>query len=135
MKNRKEIWIVDDNTDHCELAMETIRDVTKRFPVECKANGEIALLELLASCGPTSKLPSLILMDIKMPRQNGIETLKKIKRNLLLRTIPVVILSTSSSATEVEECLSSGAEFHLTKPLNHDDVTAKILPVLERKIT
>lgn len=125
------IWIVDDNVDHSELLTETILEVTRRYHIECKTNAEMALQDLTAIRTAWTSLPTAIFMDIKMPRINGIEALKCIKCDPLLSTIPIIMLSTSSNANEVTECLSAGAFMHVSKPLSRNDLANKIIPELE----
>lgn len=126
------IWIVDDNDDHCELLAETIMDVTSQYRIERKPDAETALSDLNSIVEKQNSLPSLIFMDIKMPRLNGIDALNIIKTHSLLYTIPVIMLSTSSDSREVEECLTAGASMHIAKPLTRQHLSNRVIPELKK---
>jgi two-component system response regulator len=79
-------------------------------------NGE-ELLEYLR--GPDSLkagLPSLILMDLNMPRMKGLDALKALRADALLRALPVIILSTSNNPKQIAESYESGVNAYMTKP-------------------
>jgi two-component system response regulator len=63
-------------------------------------------------------MPQLILLDINMPRKNGIEVLEFIKSDSQLRSIPVVMLTTSSSESDIVACYEKSANCFITKPLD-----------------
>lgn len=110
--------VAEDNPDHCELLEIELR---RCFP-DCEllfANTGEELLQFLRA---TPELPDLILMDIKMPRMNGLETIKSVRRIDSWRSIPIVVNSTSASQLEIDACLSLGASFYLTKPLHAEDL-------------
>ena len=96
-----------------------------------KKNGEEALRFLYDQHKQRGDLPDLILMDIKMPRMNGIETLAAIKQDPDLRHIPVIMLSTSTNEAEMHVCLKCGAAAYLAKPLEVSEFDDKIRPWLE----
>jgi len=60
--------------------------------------------------------PDLIFLDLNMPRKDGREALRELKADTALKTIPVIMLSTSSAPFDVDECYRSGANFFLSKP-------------------
>lgn len=65
--------------------------------------------------------PLLILLDMKMPRMGGIETLKKIKSNPLHAKIPVIMLTTSDHPKEIEKCYELGCAVYITKPIIYEE--------------
>lgn len=65
--------------------------------------------------------PSLILLDLNLPRKNGIEVLQEIKTNRLTQHLPVIILSTSSNRHEIRKCYDLGANSYLIKPIDFDE--------------
>lgn len=65
--------------------------------------------------------PDLILLDFNLPRVNGLEILKKLKQSMTLRTIPVVVFSTSSSREDIDSCYSEYANCFITKPVDFDE--------------
>lgn len=70
---------------------------------------------------PVDTFPDLILLDFNLPRVNGLEILKKLKKSLVLRTIPVVVFSTSSSREDIDNCYSEYANCFITKPVDFDE--------------
>ncbi|WP_370624103.1 response regulator [Tenacibaculum sp. AHE15PA] len=89
-------------------------------------NGEEAL-EILED---KSNLPDLILLDLNMPKMNGIEFLSILKNNDDLKHIPTVILTTSDNQKDLEECYRIGVSGYILKPLKHEDYVNKIETVL-----
>lgn len=125
------ILIAEDNPDHAELIRDTIEDCEADIQIYIKKNGEEALRFLYDQHKQRGDLPDLILMDIKMPRMNGIETLAAIKQDPDLRHIPIIMLSTSTNEEEMRACLKSGAAAYLAKPLEVVEFDDKIRPWLE----
>lgn len=130
---QKMILVVEDNPDHAELIEATIRDCAPSVTIDYQRNGEDALLYLRTQTAADSALPDLVLMDIKMPRMNGIETLIAIKHDPKLQHIPVVMLSTSTNESEMRTCLKSGAEVYLAKPLQTSIFDELIRPLFDRE--
>lgn len=124
------LLIVEDNQDHAELLIETLHELCAPLHLMHELNGEEALANLVRLADSHAALPQFILLDIKMPRMNGIEALTALKQHPILRTIPVGMLSTSSSASEMELCLRTGAVSYIIKPLAPGDFEQKIRPYL-----
>lgn len=96
-----------------------------------KARDGLEAWELL---GTMRELPELILLDIKMPRMDGITFLGKIKAEPHLRHIPCVVLTTSKNPTDVHECFQAGICGYLVKPLKleaYKDLITKLLDYWE----
>ena len=105
------ILIVEDDIDYQELFTDALRIINPGYVCKIAGNGEEALQILKQlSCY------DIIVMDINMPKMDGIECLKILKKNPLYKHIPVVITSTSYSNVDINFCLSIGAEKYLTKP-------------------
>ncbi|AOW78328.1 hypothetical protein A3Q34_16680 [Colwellia sp. PAMC 20917] len=132
MDNLKAIsaLMVEDNIDHAELMMDAFSDFNIKNTIAHVMDGEqaVAYLRNEAPFEDSSQFtrPDIIFLDIRMPRQGGIETLKIIKADPTLCVIPVVMISTSSTAPEIEECYSLGASGYITKPLQFDDFVNKM---------
>lgn len=126
-----EIWVVDDNPDHRELIIDTLVNCDDTLEVKEHSTGENALIQLNSIVSSSMPLPKLILMDVKMPRLNGIETIRSIKANSMLRSIPIVMLSTSSNEVEISECLQSGAILYTQKPLTKNFFVTYVMPLLD----
>ena len=108
-----------------KIALATLRAFKKAGlanPVFACVNGDDAL-DFLYRRGPyagpgNAPRPSLILLDLNMPGTDGREVLSDIKNNESLKTIPVIVLTTSSDARDIESCYQSGANSYVTKPVD-----------------
>lgn len=106
------LLLVEDNPDHLDILQLILLDMGFD-QIEVARDGEDAL-RVLNHDGHGIEL---ILMDLKMPRMSGLDTLIRLKGNALTRDLPVVILTTSSSQDEIKKCMVAGALGFLTKPL------------------
>lgn len=123
--NSVEILLVEDNQSDAEL---TIRELKKHHMannlVHVK-NGEEALHFIFAT-GPYSgernvaNPPKVVLLDIQMPKVNGIEVLQRLKADARTRSMPVVILTSSKENPDVEKCYELGANSYIVKPVNFE---------------
>lgn len=128
------ILLAEDNEDHAELIMDSLIAANPDNRVVHVANGEQALNYLLNKPSRNANndnnrsvvLPHLILLDLKMPRMDGITTLKQLKQDPRLQHIPVLVITTSSTSYEINECYHYGACSFITKPLNYDAFNQKI---------
>ncbi len=131
MKNLKpiDILLVDDNQDHAELMADTIEEFNVHNLIIQVGDGEAALAYLRKQTPYQQSEhanPELILLDINMPRLNGVETLKILKADALLKHIPVVMCSTSTREHEIQQCYELGASSYVTKPLQFEEFARKI---------
>lgn len=116
------ILIADDDLDDCLMTREAFRECKLSNPLHFVHDGE-ALLDYLKHRPPYTDanrypLPGLILLDLNMPRMDGRETLQAIKRDAQLRSIPVVILSTSSATEDISHSYAIGVNSFITKPVS-----------------
>lgn len=132
MENYKPIsaLMVEDNIDHAELMMDAFIDFNIKNTIAHVMDGEEAI-KYLRNEPPfedTSQFarPDIIFLDIRMPRQGGIETLKIIKEDKALASIPVVMISTSNTPPEIKECYRLGASGYVNKPLQFDQLQKKM---------
>lgn len=121
----QEILLIEDNPDHAELTLRKLKDVVGGTKISWFKDGQEALDYLLikeSRVRRDSKRLSLILLDIKMPRLDGIDVLRKIKDKEELRRVPVVMLTTSSDSQDIEECYRLGANSFVTKPVKFSEL-------------
>lgn len=112
------ILIAEDNPDHQFLAIRALKDIDGiHLEVEAVGNGQDAL-DYVHRTGEfrDRERPHLIMLDLKMPRVGGLEVLRMLKEHPDLRTIPVVVLSASERAEDVDSSYRLGANSFITKP-------------------
>lgn len=110
----KKIIMADDDSDDWFLVEDALKRLGHRDIIRFVANGE----ELLAAIDDAYKnndLPAVIILDLNMPRINGLETLEQLKKDERLKSIPVIIYTTSVSANEKQQCLALGAAEYIIK--------------------
>ena len=98
---------------------------TRNYTVETAVDGEDALLKL------PMFTPDIIVLDIVMPRYNGMELLKVLKNDERHRKIPVVMLTALSEMKKITECLEMGAVGYITKDSSIEDIAHKLNLILE----
>ncbi|VAX11837.1 Two-component transcriptional response regulator, LuxR family [hydrothermal vent metagenome] len=116
------ILMADDDEDDCLLAKKALEKADIGGRLDFVTDGE-ALLDYLCHRGDyaeTAKFPKpdIILLDLNMPKMNGIEALKGIKANPELCHIPTIILTTSRADCDISESYSLGANSFITKPVS-----------------
>jgi CheY-like chemotaxis protein len=108
----KNIFLVEDDEDDQHFFIEAIKEIDKSICICVAKNG----VEALNKLDNMNSLPDVIFMDINMPLMNGFECLTLLKKHIRLKTIPVVILTTSNNPKEAEVAKVLGAVFFLSKP-------------------
>ena len=112
------ILVVDDNPADLYLLRETLADGPSPCQIDCLCDGSEALEFLNLQRQTRSRLPDLILMDVHMPRLDGLEALSAIKQDPELRVIPVIMLSTFTLPTPVRRSYQAYANGFVQKPTN-----------------
>jgi len=117
--NEIQILLVEDNEGDILLTMEAFKEMKIKNTVTVVKDGVEAIDFLKKrSEAEGQTLPDLILLDINMPKLNGIEVLEFIKKDEKFRKIPVVMLTTSSSQADISACYDKFANCYITKPLD-----------------
>ncbi len=118
------VLLVEDNPDHAELIMRSLEEHRIANEVRHLHDGQEALDYLLGrgeySSSADRPLPSLVLLDLRLPRVDGIEVLKVIKANEELKKIPIVVLTTSAADKDVMSAYLNHANSYLVKPVGFD---------------
>ncbi len=118
------ILTVDDS----RIIRKIIKGVIETLDYEtAEADCGDAALEVL---GRESKEIALVLLDWNMPGMNGLEVLQAIKADASLREIPVMMVTTEAEKSNIVKAIQSGAANYLTKPFEHEELTAKIMECL-----
>ncbi|NCC23820.1 MAG: response regulator [Deltaproteobacteria bacterium] len=116
-----EILMVEDNPDDVLLTREALKDAKVHSVLHVVQDGEEAFL-FLRRQGPftESPRPDIILLDLNLPRKDGHEVLREIKADPVLRTIPVVVLTTSDNEDDIERAYDCHVNCYVTKPVDFD---------------
>lgn len=109
------VLIVDDDADDRMFLEQALRQIGYTQHIEFLEDGE-ELMDYLTR--PDSDLPNLVILDLNMPRKNGLQALQEIKANPQLRRLPVVVLTTSSADEDVSRSYDLGGNSFITKPFN-----------------
>jgi CheY-like chemotaxis protein len=119
------IMLIEDNLDHAELVIRTMQDHRIANEVRHLLDGQSALNYLFRrgefSDPQSSPRPHLILLDLRLPGVDGIDILKTVKEDSGLKTIPVVVLTTSESEKDVARAYYNHANSYLVKPVGFEE--------------
>lgn len=130
MKKQVNILLVEDNEGDIVLTLEALRMAKIANGVEVVKDGEAALNYLRKKGVYSEKeLPDLILLDINLPKIDGLEVLAEIKNDAALTVIPVVILTTSDSEIDVIRSYQQHANCFLTKPVEFEKFMDLVLKI------
>ncbi len=114
-----EILLVEDNPGDVRLTLEAFKDITIANRLHVVPNGEEAIKFLRHQHGyADSPRPHMILLDLNLPLMNGIEVLREIKKDNELRSIPVVVLTTSRNEEDILKAYNLNANCYITKPVD-----------------
>lgn len=122
------ILIVEDSEDDFEATKRAFSKANLCNPIHRAASGEEALTYLQNA---QKGKPGIILLDLNMPGMDGRMTLEIIKKHKVLKTIPVVILTTSDDERDVQSCYALGANTYIQKPVDFDGLIAAIKQLKE----
>ena len=125
MVEQMEILLVEDNPQDAEMTMRALRQNNLVNRVRWVKDGAEAL-ECLAV--PEAQKPKLVLLDLKMPKVDGIEVLRRMKGDPALRTIPVVIMTSSNEERDVLQTYQLGVNSYIVKPVDFES----FMPAIEQ---
>ena len=123
--NEVEILLVEDDPADAEMTMRALRRHHLANKIHWLQDGEQALDYMLGQ----GQLPKLVLLDLKMPKVDGMEVLRRLKGERATQAVPVVIMTSSNEERDVVESYNLGANSYIVKPVQFDaflDTVAKI---------
>ena len=125
MSDPVQIMLVEDNADHADLVIRTLRNHQIPNRIQHFSDGQTALDYLLRQ-GKYADVeshpkPQIILLDLRLPRVDGLMILNMIKENPELKTIPVVVLTTSEADRDVRRAYEHHVNSYLVKPVGFDE--------------
>ncbi|MBU1013755.1 MAG: response regulator [Bacteroidetes bacterium] len=124
----KPILLVEDNPVDIDLTLRAFKKNNLKNKIEVARDGEEAL-NWIQKWDEGEPTPIVILLDLNLPRYNGLEVLKEFKSHELYKTIPVIILTTSAESKDIQTAYKLGANSYIVKPVELDkfiEVAAQI---------
>jgi CheY-like chemotaxis protein len=120
-RNQIQILLADDDAEDRMLIIDALEESRLKNKIREVENGE-ELMQYLQNKGKYSDkdeypLPGIILLDLNMPKKDGREALKEIKANKKLRSIPIIILTTSKAEEDILKTYDLGVNSYITKPV------------------
>ncbi len=131
MKDSLSILLVEDDPDDIELLQEALNMNNVAFDMSTIRQGD-HVLTYLEQC---STFPDLLVLDLNLPKMSGREILQRIKSSPAFMHIPVVIFTTSSSVTDMNECMAMNADRFITKPSSVEGYNLAIRTMLSLATT
>ncbi len=122
----KNVFIADDDEDDRLLFARALNEIDKNINCEFATDGQSALLALRESV----ILPDILFLDLNMPKINGLECLRRIKDDIYLVKLPIVIFTTSQNPGDIESTHSLGANVYFSKPANYNDLKERLERIL-----
>lgn len=129
------LLVVEDSNEDFEALQRLLQRSPLTVPVQRCINGDQALAFLCRTGHYSSRegalRPGLIVLDLNLPGTDGREVLRRIKQNENLRTIPVVVFTTSNDPRDIEDCYQYGANSYIIKPINFAQLKRGIQTLLD----
>lgn len=130
MNPEAEIILIEDNISDADLIIRVLKKNNILNHVLNLQDGQQALDYIFGTSQNRMRLPpKLILLDLKMPKVNGLEVLEKLKTSELTKAIPVVILTSSVEDPDLKKCYQLGANSYVVKPVAFDEFIKAISQV------
>jgi two-component system response regulator len=125
-----EILLVEDNPNDEELALHALRRYQLAHRVEVVRDGAEALDFLFCTgaytCRNVTDTPKIILLDLKLPKVDGLEVLRHVRTNARTKLVPIVVLTSSSEGPDILKSYELGANSYIVKPVDFDQFTETV---------
>lgn len=130
-KDKPRILLVEDNPGDIRLTQEAFKESSLDIQMDVVTDGEMAL-DFLFKKGrfADSQKPDIVLLDLNLPKKNGIEVLKEVKADQALKKTPVIVLTTSDADHDISKAYSLHANCYILKPVDFDDF-ARVIKLIE----
>lgn len=129
MQNKNHpILLIEDNPVDVDLTIRAFKKQNITNPIEIARDGEEAI-NMIEKWKDSKLIPVVILLDLKLPKFNGLEVLKEIKTHPVFKKIPVVVLTSSAEDSDINAAYDLGANSYIVKPVQFDkfiEVAAQI---------
>ncbi len=124
-KEQLDILLVEDDLDDIEFTIRAFRRKNIRNRIRTVGDGEQALDYIFSRSAFADRekypKPGLVILDLKLPKIDGVEVLRVVKNHPRLRTIPIIMLTTSRSPEDVRKCYQLGVNSYVVKPLDFEE--------------
>lgn len=131
MTTEPHVFFVDDNTDDLTMYDIVLKNNGLRYRASTRTDGEAALA-FLKEAADKNDLPALVILDYNLPRINGAEVLAEMKQDPRLAKIPVIVISTSTSPSDITTLSSFSGVLSLTKPFSLEEFGPIVQAVRDR---
>ena len=122
-----DLLLVEDNPDDVELMLRAFKRARLSNPVQVARDGVDALDFLFPKDGAArAVLPRVVLLDLKLPRVNGLEVLARIRSNERTKRLPVVVLTSSREEPDIQRAYELGANSYIVKPVEFEKFVAAV---------
>jgi CheY-like chemotaxis protein len=125
-----EILLVEDNPDDLDMALRALRKAHLANHIQVARDGAEALEFIFATGAHTGRKvengPRVILLDLKLPKVDGLEVLRRVKADARTKIIPVVVLTSSKEQPDVVECYRLGVNSYIVKPVNFESFAGAV---------
>jgi two-component system, response regulator len=125
-----DVLLVEDNPDDAEFTLRALRKANLGLRVARVEDG-VQALEFVFGTGSHAQragaaLPRVVLLDLKLPKIDGLEVLRRIKGDARTRMLPVVMLTSSRERRDIDACYRAGANSYIVKPVEYAELIAKL---------
>jgi CheY-like chemotaxis protein len=114
------ILLVEDNPLDIDLTIRAFKSSNLINPIEVARDGDEAL-KYIKKWDSGAAIPVVILLDLKLPKVDGLDVLKTMKEHPIYKTIPIVVLTSSSENSDIEAAYKLGVNSYIVKPVNFDN--------------
>jgi CheY-like chemotaxis protein len=125
-----EILLVEDSPDDLEMALRALRKAHLANRIQVARDGAEALDFIFGQGAHNGRKiengPKVILLDLKLPKVDGLEVLRRVKTDERTKVIPVVVLTSSKEQPDVQQCYSLGVNSYIVKPVNFESFAAAV---------
>jgi two-component system, response regulator len=129
--NEVEILLVEDNIHDAELTLRALKKNNLANRVFHAKDGQVALEFIFATGAFNDRIienmPKVIMLDLKLPKINGIEVLERIKADERTKNIPVVVLSSSREDSDLQKCYELGVNSYIVKPVEFEKFVKSVI--------
>jgi CheY-like chemotaxis protein len=123
LHKHRPILLVEDNIDDEELTLRSLKQCNLANEIVVARDGVEALDYLHGEHAGAAQLPSVVILDLKLPKIDGLGVLKRIREHARTRTLPVVVLTSSAEDSDILATYDLGGNSYVRKPVKMDDFT------------